>query len=235
MARTVSVPVQNHVSVPWWTTLRHIFIAPEAAFRDLPKRFPWLVAYLSVGLGLLAYNLLTLNQTRALTESMLAQGAMPESVKTWIIGGFWVGVWVTPFIMPLVSAFGYTAILGFLAPLFEIRDSKFERLFTLSLWAMVPAYTVGNILRGTAAQLMDRDSAALTLNFSLQALFPADAPKLLTIIGQTLDVFALWTLTLIAVGFASAHKRSLKIGFIIAGILLAGRFAWLGLSSRQGF
>jgi hypothetical protein len=191
-----------------------------------------MLAYFICVLGLLANNLITLTQNLGLTQSLLTQNNVPEAIRNWSMAGFWVGVWVMPFVLPLLSSFGYTAALGFIAPFVEVRDGRFGRLYAVSLWAMVPAYLVGSIIRGILSVLVGSDKGALAVDLSLKALLPPEAPRLLHSLGLTLDVFFLWTLILIAVGFSTVHKRPWKAGAVAAMILLAFRFAWVALTAQ---
>jgi hypothetical protein len=70
---------------------------------------------------------------------------------------------------------------------------------------------------------------------SLKAFLPDDAPKVLAALGSSLELFWIWVLVLIAIGFAAANPKKIKLGaslgivFGLWAIWVLGKVAWASL------
>jgi hypothetical protein len=67
---------------------------------------------------------------------------------------------------------------------------------------------------------------------SLGAFLPDDAPKWLEALGQSLELFWIWTMTLVAIGFSAANRKKIKPAgafltvFGLWGVWVLGKVAW---------
>jgi hypothetical protein len=67
---------------------------------------------------------------------------------------------------------------------------------------------------------------------SLAAFLPDDAPHWLEALGQSLELFWIWTLALVAIGFSAANPRKIKPAgafltvFGISAVWVCGKVVW---------
>jgi Yip1 domain len=67
---------------------------------------------------------------------------------------------------------------------------------------------------------------------NLAAFLPEDVPKWLAVFGKSIDIFTIWTLVLIAVGFAAVNSKKLKgsksylIVFSVWGVMVFVKVLW---------
>jgi hypothetical protein len=67
---------------------------------------------------------------------------------------------------------------------------------------------------------------------SLAAFLPDDAPKWLAALGQSLELFWIWTMSLVAIGFSAANRKKIKPAGAFLTVLgmwavwVLGKVAW---------
>lgn len=217
---------QNLLSASAWRTVLVGFVSPSHGFRSLLSHLPWFYPYFLCAFGMLTLNLISMHRTLDVMVTTFDVGELPQSLRSTGMIGFWVGIVGLPWIVPIVVAFGYTAILGFIAPFVHTEQATFGRLYLISLWAMVPAFTLGNLVQ--ALMVTFSGGSYTPASLSVAAILPSSAPVSIYVVARTLDVQSVWTFYLLAVGFVAAYSAKKRAVVVILGVFLMIR---LGLIS----
>lgn len=218
-----------------------VFFEPGKVFADLAAKPRWLVPILiSILLGLsftyalnsrvgwdqtirqaLVNNPRTADLTPAQKEQAIQRGAQFAAVAAWF------GAVLAP---PLTSLI----IAGILTGLFNAllgTDLKFSQMFSITSYAMLvrSLYTVLIIL---ILYLKPPEDFDIRFNpFSIGGyLSRTETPKFLLGFATSMDLFSIWTVVLLALGFSVASKKlsfvkcftAVAIPWLLVVIALAG-------------
>src|SRR5438445_719727 len=97
--------------------------------------------------------------------------------------------------------------------LFKGAGLRFGQGFAITVYAFVPAL-ISSVL-AIIILLIKKKGDVDPEHFlagSLSAYLPDPSPKWLDMLGQSIELFWIWTLILIAIGFASANPKKIKPG-----------------------
>jgi len=110
---------------------------------------------------------------------------------------------------------------------------RFEQSVGIVAHALMPSL-ISSVL--AVIVLMVKDPGTIDPNHplatDLYAFLPADAPKWLQALGSSLELFFIWILVLVAIGFAAANPRKVKRGTAFAlvfglwGVWVLGKVIW---------
>jgi hypothetical protein len=214
-----------------------IFTSPMNTLKDVAARPDWIVpmAILVLTSIILVYLLLPaiLADASRGIEKMVDAGKIPmdqaekmqEASETFtgkiapLLGGLKV----------IVFSLVTTALLLFVGNIILSGKATFQQMFSVYLWTgMVDL--LGSILRLPLALKQN----TMMVFFSPAAFFPEEAQEsVLFKVSSFLDVFALWRIALIGLGFAVLYRfsvgKSLGTVFGMYALLIAVSVAFMGL------
>jgi hypothetical protein len=116
--------------------------------------------------------------------------------------------------------------------LFKGAGLRFGQGFAITVYAFVPAL-ISSVL-AIIILLIKKKGDVNPEHFlasSLSAYLPDPSPKWLDTLGQSIELFWIWSLILIAIGFASANPKKIKPGAAYGIVFAVGD---LGVLQRLG-
>jgi hypothetical protein len=232
----------------------NIFLSPGETFEDINRKPTWIVPILvtivfTLGFGYLMHSkILTEDVIERMTRERIEQalerrGAAPlppEALEQQIslvkkINQFWhVSALIGLFIVVLITASVYFLILLLLQ-----AEAKFKKVFSVVSWSWMPQAVAASIVGVVTLLMRDPETIDPTnpLATNLAAMLPAKdtAPSLLTL-ASSADVFSLWFLILLSIGFSKISRR-VSVGkaavavFVVWGLYVLAK---AGLAAFQG-
>jgi Yip1-like protein len=215
------------------------FFSPVRTFESIARRPTWLVPLLiwtilsvvttAVLLPKIDYEQMTREalQRRGQTVPEDRMASIVERQKKFgsIFG--WVGGAVTPAVLSALVAvviWGSFKVFGY--------DARFSQAFGATTHAYLPGVLKGAFLLFLVArqETVNPQNLGDLLSSNLGFLVPADSSKVLHALLASFDVFALWVVVLLVIGFAAAAKARRGAAAGIIGTLwiltVALRVGW---------
>lgn len=177
----------------------------ENLFVGMRDNWAWGWAYAYAVLGLLSANLLTINQM--MTVAIMKQQSAGFEAEPTLMGatrtGLIIGAVLTPFTGPLLKAAVSALVIHLVSAVLSVRV-RFSKLFSLALHAHLPAFTIGSLI--TAVVVLNTPPETIpTISFSPAVFFSPNTSAWYALM-KSLDVFNLWSLGLLAVGYATIQR-----------------------------
>jgi hypothetical protein len=212
-----------------------VFFEPGKTFEDIGRRPSWFLPLLLTVLAVIGYNL-SYGQHVGWDQFMRQQAAMspraaermaqatPEqlAMQAKITG---ISQYVFPIVMfPIIMLVSTALVLGMTAMM--SAGLRFKQVFAIVCFASMP--TVIRYVLAIAVVFLKKPEDFNFMNplaFNLAAFMdPLSSPRFLYTLAVTFDVFAIWTITLTAIGLvAAAGRKRLSFG----GALFAVLTPWL--------
>ena len=221
-----------------------VLFSPGATFEDIARKPSWLapmvilVVLNLVMIGILVKKVDWSSMIRQQIESSSRASQLTEDQKDQQIalgvkiapyaawGGGILGIPIVSLVMALVYWLGFN--------LFKGAGLKYSTAFGITVHALVPSIVAfiltGIILYLKPAGEINPDPARMAAT-SLAAFLPSTAPKWLVSLGGSLEIFWLWCMALLAIGFSAANPRKISKGSafaIVFGIWLVWVLAKVG-------
>jgi hypothetical protein len=157
--------------------------------------------------------------------------ALVGQIKFWSSFSYGVGIVAVP-----ISALLFALIYWGSFNLFRGADLRYGQAFAITTHAFLPA-ALSSILALIILPLksygdVDPENIVAT---SLKAYLPETAPKPLRALGGSLELFWIWCLVLLAIGFAAANPKKIKPGasfgivFGLWAVWVLAKVAWAAL------
>jgi Yip1 domain len=223
-----------------------VFTSPKQTFTSIAEKPSWiapmlLMMILAVVVGTLLNSKMNWSQYirhKADENPRFEQlsddqkdNAVASQVKFWAGSSYVVGAVATP-ILILIFAGIYMASFN----LFSGAGVRFGQSFAITTHAFLPNAVVSLlaivILPLKSYGDVDPENIVAT---SLKAYLPETAPKPLLALGGSLELFWIWCLVLIAIGFAAANPRKVKPGtaygivFGLWAVWILAKVAWAAI------
>lgn len=220
-----------------------VIFAPKKTFTEIARRPTWAVPFVIVCLLSIAVSALIAQKTdwRSFFERQLSKNPrteqMPQEQKDRILESqvkyapkiaFAFGLIITAFMMMLLTLVYWGAF-----NLFTGAGLGFKTAFGIVTHACVP-WIISSIL--AIFILLIKHSGDVDpehfLASSVAAFLPDDAPHWLESLGQSIELFWMWALALIAIGFSAASPKKIKPAgafltvFGIWIVWVMGKVAW---------
>jgi Yip1 domain len=223
-----------------------VFTSPKQTFAGIAQRPSWvapllLCVILATGVGALLNTKMNWGEYirhkaeesprfSQLSEEQKDQ-ALAGQVKFWSSFSYGVGVVAVP-ISALIFALTYWGSFN----LFRGAGLRFGTSFAITTHAFLPT-ALSSVLAMIILPLksygdVDPESVVAT---SLKAYLPDSAPKPLLALGSSLELFWIWCLVLLAIGFAAANPKKIKPGtsfgivFGLWAVWVLAKVAWAAL------
>lgn len=223
-----------------------VFISPKQTFTSIAEKPSWvspmlLMMVLAVVVGTLLNTKMNWAQYirhRAEENPRFEQlseaqkdNALAGQVKFWSGSSYVIGAIATP-ISVLIFALIYMGAFN----LFRGAELRYGQSFAITTHAFLPTVIL-NILAMIVLPLktygdVDPESIVAT---SLKSYLPETAPKTLLAFGGSLELFWIWCLVLVAIGFAAANPRKVKPGasfgivFGLWAVWVLAKIAWAAI------
>ena len=207
-------PASSRPSRPYLSTLADVLIAPGEAFAELAARPRVLVVFLlmmALHLGFLATWLARADLAEMVRHQLMLQGREAPPADQIPVGLVRNMTWAGGLLgLPLVLL-AVAGGLHFAFTFFAAAELDFKTSFSLVAHAFFPAALLGGplmllvmALKGEWSQPPDQ-----VLQASPAALLdPAGTPRALYSLAGSFDLFTLWTVALLSIGFGLATRRS---------------------------
>jgi hypothetical protein len=220
-----------------------VLFSPKATFADIARKPGWLLPVLvSTVLGIAATVVLNQrvdwrtyivqqiekspragNLTAEQKEQQAEVSAKITKAIVYAVGA--VGSILFALIVGSVMMLAYNLLSG--------AGARFAQSFAIAAHSMMvgifstPILVLVLFLK--PREDIDPENPVVT---NLAAILPADSAKWLLALGKSLDIFTIWTLILIAIGFAAVNPRKLKggkpyiIAFSVWGAVVMVKVLW---------
>ena len=248
MATVPSPMAQPQAAISPLGRIIGVLFSPKATFEDIARKPSWLLpVLLSTILGIAAT--VALNQrvdwrdyiTQQIEKSPRAANMPAEqkekqaeiSAKVTVYIVYLVGVIGSvcfAFIVGAVMMLAYNLLAG--------AGASFSQSLGIAAHTLVvglvstPIFLLVLFLRPKGT--IDPENPVVT---NLAALLPEDSAKWLMTLCKSIDLFTIWTLVLLAIGFAAVNSKKLRggksyvIAFSVYGVLVVVKVLWAFVTS----
>ncbi len=220
-----------------------VIVSPKQTFADIARRPTWVAPFLLLSLLSVVVGGLLGQKTdwRSFFERQMSKSArfdqMSQAQKDEVLDK------QVAYAPKLAFAFGLlgVAISILIVALvywgaFELFTGAalgFNKSFAITSHAFVPLI-ISSVLAIVILLIKPRGDVDPEhfLASSVSAFLPDGAPRWLEALGQSLEVFWIWSLALVAIGFSAANPKKIKPGsafltvFGIWGVWVLGKVAW---------
>ena len=246
MATTTMPAPEAQAPISHFGRIIGVFFSPKQTFARIAERPSWvapllLMVVLATAVGSLLNTKMNWNEYirhKAEENSRFAQlseeekdRAVASQVKFWSGFSYVIGVVAIP-----LSALTFALIYWGAFNLFCGAGLGYATSFGITTHAFLPT-VISSILALIILPLksygdVDPESIVAT---SLHAFLPEDAPKPLAALGNSLELFWIWVLVLVAIGFAAARPKKIKLGtslgivFGLWAVWVLAKVAWASM------
>jgi hypothetical protein len=223
-----------------------VFTSPKQTFASIAERPSWvapmlLMMVLATAVGAMLNTKMNWGEYirhKAEENARFAQmseeqkdQAVAGQVKFWTNFSYGVGVVAVP-VSTLIFALIYFGAFN----LFRGAGVRYGQAFAITTHAFLPT-AISSILALIILPLksygdVDPENVVAT---SLKAYLPESAPKPLLALGSSLELFFIWCLVLVAIGFAAANPKKVKLGasfgivFGLWAVWVLAKVAWAAI------
>lgn len=240
---TMPEPVESTAQDGGWKSIWGVLTSPGRTFEALASRPSWFPAMLllvvtAIGLSAIVTPKLDMRQVirdaieergANLTEAQIEQQLqMAETFK-------WAGTFSQIVIQPLV----YLIMAGVFLVVFRLMGSEldFRQSLSVSVHGMMP-FAVATLL--TAPIVLSREELSMQevqnsrfLFSNLAAFAPEEASKALMALLSSVDLFSIWSVALLAIGFQVVGRvsKATALGVVLGlwTVAVAGKVALAAL------
>jgi hypothetical protein len=245
MATTMPAPEATAPSSPIGRIVG-VFTSPKQTFTSIAEKPSWvapmlLMMILAIVVGSLLNSKMNWSEyIRHKAEENPRFAAMSEEQKDQALVGqvkFWKGFsYVIGAVAIPISILIFAGIYTIAFNLFRGAGVRYGQSFAITTHAFLPS-AITSILAMIILPLktygdVDPENIVAT---SLKAYLPETAPKPLLALGGSLELFWIWCLVLLAIGFAAANPRKVKPGaamgiiFGLWAVWVLGKIAWASI------
>jgi hypothetical protein len=206
-------------------------VAPDKTFRSIAERPTWLLAFLLVCLspllpGILALPKIDWEEVARVNIERSGADIPPEVMEQQVEMTAKIGP-VSTYLSPLFMAIGILLFAVVLWGGFTLAGGQpgFQRSLAVTSHALMPA-VIGGLLAIPVVLATDHVSAeqlasGSLLQSSLAAFAPEGANPAVSALLSKIDVFSIWTLVLLVIGFRFSAAVKTGTAAITVGILWA--------------
>jgi hypothetical protein len=223
-----------------------VFTSPKQTFASIAERPSWVAPLLlMVALGTAVGTLLNTKMNwgdyiRHKAEENARFSQMSEDQKDQALAGqvkFWTNFsYVVGIVAVPVSTLIFALIYFGAFHLFRGAEIRYGQAFAITAHAFLPT-AISSILALIILPLktvgdVDPENVVAT---SLKAYLPDSAPKPLLTLGSSLELFFVWCLILVAIGFSAANPKKIKPGasfgivFGLWAVWVLAKVAWAAI------
>jgi hypothetical protein len=221
----------------WWRWL-NVYISPGEAFQDIARKpefiFPLIVAVVG-GLAVIETMLGKIGAAQivrtSIEQSGRASSMSAEQMQQAISGGAPIVTVITHIVAVLgpvifvvvVAALGLAIINGILGAKVDFKTSLSVAAYSTLIGAISSLMTVAVILFGDIERFNPNNPSPTNLGFFLN---PLETSKPVMALASSVDIFSVWTLVLLGIGYSEATGRKVK-AFTVSMIYLGALLVWV--------
>jgi Yip1 domain len=200
-----------------------VIVSPKATFTDIARWPTWVAPFVTLCLLSVVVSGLLAQKTdwRSFFERQMSKNSrmdqMPQDQKDRMLESqvkyapkfaYVIGVVGTVIFVMVVTLVYWGAF-----NLFTGAGLRFKTAFGIVSHAFVPLI-ISSVLAIVILLIKQRGDVDPEhfLASSLSAFLPDNAPKWLEALGQSLELFWIWTMALVAIGFSAANPKKIKPG-----------------------
>ncbi|HET9418042.1 MAG TPA: YIP1 family protein [Chthoniobacterales bacterium] len=221
MATATAVPEQQQPQMSGFARAFNVLFSPKATFEDIVRKPSWIVpiallTIFSIGAGaLISKKVDWASFIRAQSEKSAAFQQLSDDQKQQRVDigakfapmAAWIFAVCGPILFAVILTLVYWAAfnvisgaqLRFGVPFGIVSHSFMPSIFaTILLIVVLSMKSYGEVNPNTM------------LASNLAAYVPSDSPNWLISLGQSLDVFWIWTMALLVIGFKAANPRKIS-------------------------
>ena len=223
-----------------------VFTSPKQTFTSIAEKPSWVAPMLLMMIlavvvgGLLNSKMNWAQYIRHKAEENPRFEQLSEDKKDEAVAGqvkFWAGFsYAVGAVAIPISILIFACIYMVAFNLFRGAGVRYGQSFAITTHAFLPS-ALTSILAMIILPLktygdVDPENIVAT---SLKAYLPETAPKTLLALGSSLELFWIWCLVLVAIGFAAANPRKVKPGaafgivFGLWAVLILAKVAWAAI------
>jgi hypothetical protein len=228
--------------------LINIFIAPRKTFEDLKRSPSWWVPWAVTGVFILIFGVVAVQKIdmarflqQQIDKSPSAQRRMEQLTPEQRERGMAIQATFTKgvfYIYPIFTLVGGLVIAAVLMAVFNFMlgaEVPFQRAMAVVFYSFVPLIISTVLLTVSLLASSDPNTIDLTNPMPTNPGFFMDPEgnKFIYAIASSLDIFSIWVVTLLGLGFATSssnRKPSTSTGittlFVVFAIFVLGRAAW---------
>lgn len=240
---TASMPAPEAQPVSPFGRIIGVFFSPKATFEDIVRKPSWVLPVVLLTLFSIAVSV-AINQrinwrefmSQQIEKSPRAANLSAEQKQQQIEGGakfspaftYAIGL-LGPIIFVLVVAVAMWGAYNLLGGANTSFGTSFAIAAHAALTGLVSSLLFVLILYLKQYGTVDLDNPVAT---NLGAVLPEDSAKWLLALGKSIDLFTLWTLILLAIGFAATNPKKLNgskafsIAFTVWAAYVVARVGW---------
>lgn len=233
-----------------------VLFSPTETFEDVNRKPTWIAPLLiaiitTVALSLFYdwrvkpdYSQITRQQMKARAEKTGSEMPPEATIQTAAKVSTVIN-WISALVGPVIAVF-FTAGVFALGLLFLQAKTTFKKILSVVCWTFCSVGLVGAVV--IAASVFVKDAASLKdvpwyyasryAATNLAAALSSDASATIKALAGAIDVFSIWRLFLLTIGFtAIAGSRKItrgKIGGLVVGLWLIGVLIGVGFAA-MGF
>ncbi|MBZ5542823.1 MAG: YIP1 family protein [Acidobacteriia bacterium] len=229
----------------WWRWL-NVYISPGAAFQDIARKpefiFPLIVGVVG-GLAVIETMLGKIgaaqiirtsieqsgrasNMTAEQMQQAISRGSPFVTVTTHLVAVLGPVIFVL-----IVAALGLAIVNGILGGKLGFKTSLSVAAYSILPGAISSLMTVAVILFGDVERFNPNNPSPTNLGFFLN---PLETSKPLMAVASSVDLFSVWTLVLLGIGYSEVTGRKVKalsVSMIYLGALLVWVLGKVGLAA----
>jgi len=228
--------------------LVNVLLAPKKTFEDLKRNPSWWVPWLVTGIFIVIFGVVAVQKIdmvqflqREIDKSPSAQRRMEQLTPEQREKGLAmqaIGTKVVFYIYPLFTLVGGLIIAAILMAVYNFMlgaEVPFQRAMAVVFYSYVPLIISTILLTVSVLVSSDANTIDLTNPMPTNPGFFMDplGNKFIYAIASSLDIFSIWVVTLLGLGFSTASSnRKPAIGtgittaFVVFAIFVLGRAAW---------
>jgi hypothetical protein len=210
-----------------------MYTSPQETFEDINRNGSWLAVYIIM--AVLVASIAYLPQTRmdhetymrkALEMNPMTKNMSEEQIKQIVdrpVGAF--QKYSGPFLAALGALVVYVVCAASLLLVIVLMGGAltFKKSLSLTIWGMAPPGIVGGLLAILFMFIKDPDTleidASANVASNLGMLVSKKEHAVLHSLLGSIDIFSVWTIILLAIGFSVASGGKLSRGKAAAGIV----------------
>jgi hypothetical protein len=245
MEDTAMDSTQEAPTMSFGQRLSGIFFEPTKTFMDIDRKATWIGIFLIMAiLGMvLAYSMMSHMDTEALMRQQMAARNMSEEQINQAVAAQqqssimrnlkYLGV----IIAPIAQTVSYLVMAGVFLLVFVLMGTPltFKKTLSVTIWGTSPAGIVMSILTIALIYIKNPETIDMTQGVVMSNLGPLvnskTNPVLASLLGS-LDIFSLWSIVMLSIGFAAISRKKLTpkkaaVGVVILWVVFVlGKAGW---------
>ena len=209
--------------------LTGVFFEPARTFEDINRKPTWFVIFLIMsvlGVAVLYVALGRINSEAAIRQRLEAQKMSEEQINAAIaIQQRPIVRYATLIATPIVQLITYLIMAGIFLLVFVIMGAPltFKKTLSVTLWGLAPPAIIKTILALVLIYVKNPETIDMNAGVVMSNLGPlvdAKAHPSLASLLSSIDLFSLWGIVLLSIGFAAISGRKLTAKKAAVGVVI---------------